>query len=133
MLFFTTSFQVFISFIVCIFYIIFVICFSHFANFPPLLLQNIKSDLSLWQLGTLPPSLIAFHSHVHIIDPYWHMLGLGYQENTSVVEASEAAVIHFNGRAKPWLEIAYSQLRPLWTKYVDFSDKFIKTCKIAAS
>ncbi|KAJ8622198.1 hypothetical protein MRB53_030727 [Persea americana] len=95
--------------------------------------KNIKSDLSLWQLGTLPPSLIAFHSHVHIIDPYWHMLGLGYQENTSVVEASEAAVIHFNGRAKPWLEIAYSQLRPLWTKYVDFSDKFIKTCKIAAS
>ncbi|KAL5978161.1 putative galacturonosyltransferase 12 [Asimina triloba] len=92
--------------------------------------QNLKSDLSLWQLGTLPPGLIAFHGHVHVIDPYWHMLGLGYQENTSVVEAKNAAVIHFNGRAKPWLEIAFPKLRPLWAKYINFSDKFIKTCKI---
>lgn len=95
--------------------------------------KNLKSDLSLWQLGTLPPGLIAFHGHVHIIDPFWHMLGLGYQENTSVIEAKKAAVIHFNGRAKPWLDIAFPQLRPLWAKYINFSDKFIKTCKITAS
>lgn len=92
--------------------------------------QNLKSDLSLWQLGTLPPGLIAFHGHVHIIDPFWHMLGLGYQENTSLVDAESAGVIHFNGRAKPWLEIAFPQLKPLWTRYIDFSDKFIKGCNI---
>ncbi|QCE09817.1 probable galacturonosyltransferase 12 isoform X1 [Vigna unguiculata] len=95
--------------------------------------QNIKSDLSLWQLGTLPPGLIAFHGHVHVIDPFWHMLGLGYQENTSFVDAESAGVVHYNGRAKPWLEIAFPQLRKLWTKYVDFSDKFIKSCHIRAS
>ncbi|KAG6577440.1 putative galacturonosyltransferase 12, partial [Cucurbita argyrosperma subsp. sororia] len=95
--------------------------------------QNVKSDLSLWQLGTLPPGLIAFHGHVHIIDPFWHMLGLGYQENTSFVDAETAGVIHFNGRAKPWLEIAFPHLRPLWTKYINFSDKFIKSCHIRAS
>ncbi|KAK8469504.1 hypothetical protein PHAVU_005G091200 [Phaseolus vulgaris] len=95
--------------------------------------QNIKSDLSLWQLGTLPPGLIAFHGHVHVIDPFWHMLGLGYQENTSFVDAESAGVVHYNGRAKPWLEIAFPQLSKLWTKYVDFSDKFIKSCHIRAS
>ncbi|OWM88726.1 probable galacturonosyltransferase 12 [Punica granatum] len=95
--------------------------------------QNLKSDLSLWQLGTLPPGLIAFHGHVHIIDPFWHMLGLGYQENTTLTEAKSAGVIHFNGRAKPWLEIAFPHLRPLWAKYVNFSDKFIKGCHIRAS
>ncbi|KAL8144376.1 hypothetical protein V2J09_017408 [Rumex salicifolius] len=95
--------------------------------------QNLKSNLSLWQLGTLPPGLIAFHSHVHIIDPFWHMLGLGYQENTSLEEAENAGVIHFNGRAKPWLEIAFPQLRPLWSKYVNFSDPFIKSCNIRAT
>ncbi|OVA11172.1 Glycosyl transferase [Macleaya cordata] len=78
--------------------------------------RNLKSDLSLWQLGTLPPGLIAFHGHVHIIDPFWHMLGLGYQENTSTAEAERAGVVHFNGRAKPWLDIAFPQLRPLWAK-----------------
>ncbi|CAA3008949.1 probable galacturonosyltransferase 12 [Olea europaea subsp. europaea] len=95
--------------------------------------ENIKSDLSLWQLGTLPPSLIAFHGHTYAIDPFWHMLGLGYQENTTVADAESAGVIHFNGRAKPWLDIAFSQLRPLWTKYVNFSDRFIKGCHIRAS
>ncbi|GFS29151.1 galacturonosyltransferase 12 [Actinidia rufa] len=95
--------------------------------------ENLKSDLSLWQLGTLPPGLIAFHGHVHIIDPFWHMLGLGYQDNTSIADAETAGVIHFNGRAKPWLDIAFPQLRKLWTKYVNFSDKFIKSCHIRAS
>ncbi|XAR56639.1 Polygalacturonate 4-alpha-galacturonosyltransferase [Bertholletia excelsa] len=95
--------------------------------------ENLKSDLSLWQLGTLPPALIAFHGHVHVIDPFWHMLGLGYQDNTSIEDAKNAGVIHFNGRAKPWLDIAFPKLRPLWTKYVDFSDKFVKGCHIRAS
>ncbi|XP_043689505.1 probable galacturonosyltransferase 12 isoform X2 [Telopea speciosissima] len=102
-------------------------------NYHYWLQKNLKSDLSLWQLGTLPPGLIAFHGNVHIIDPFWHMLGLGYQENTSIADAEKAGVIHFNGRAKPWLEIAFPQLRPLWTKYIDFNDKFIKKCHIRAS
>ncbi|KAF6159262.1 hypothetical protein GIB67_032033 [Kingdonia uniflora] len=95
--------------------------------------KNLKSDLSLWQLGTLPPALIAFHGHVHVIDPFWHMLGLGYQESTRISDVKNAGVIHFNGRAKPWLEIAFPSLRPFWSKYVDFSDKFIKTCHIRDS
>nr|KJB81832.1 hypothetical protein B456_013G164000 [Gossypium raimondii] len=95
--------------------------------------QNLKSDLSLWQLGTLPPGLIAFHGQVHVIDPFWHMLGLGYQDNTTLSDAETAGVIHFNGRAKPWLDIAFPQLRPSWAKYIDFSDKFIKGCHIRVS
>ncbi|KAL0362776.1 UNVERIFIED_CONTAM: putative galacturonosyltransferase 12 [Sesamum calycinum] len=39
-----------------------------------------------------------------------------YQDNTTIEDAESAGVIHFNGRAKPWLDIAFPQLRPLWTK-----------------
>ncbi|CAA6658311.1 unnamed protein product [Spirodela intermedia] len=95
--------------------------------------KNVESDLSLWQLGTLPPGLIAFHGHVHIIDPHWHMLGLGYQEKTSLEEVESAAVIHFNGRAKPWLDIAFPNLQRLWTKHVNFSDRFVRACDIRAT
>ncbi|EPS70108.1 hypothetical protein M569_04651 [Genlisea aurea] len=95
--------------------------------------KNVKSNLSLWQLGTLPPGLIAFRSQVYVIDPFWHMLGLGYQENTTFEEAESAGVIHFNGYSKPWLDIAFPHLRPLWTKYLDFSDRFIKSCRIRSS
>jgi galacturonosyltransferase 12/13/14/15 len=59
-------------------------------------MPNTKSNLSLWELGTLPPGLIAFNGNVHTIDPFWHMMRLGYQENTSLVDAKNAGVIHFN-------------------------------------
>uniref|UniRef100_A0A7N0VCM1 Hexosyltransferase n=1 Tax=Kalanchoe fedtschenkoi TaxID=63787 RepID=A0A7N0VCM1_KALFE len=97
------------------------------------LTQNLKTDLSLWQLGTLPPGLIAFHGYVHVIDRFWHMLGLGYQEDTSVAEAKKAGVIHFNGRAKPWLDIAFPKLKPLWATYVNSSDRFIRACRVNLS
>ncbi|CAL9078253.1 unnamed protein product [Musa acuminata var. zebrina] len=123
---------------------------KHYLNFShPLISENFQPDECAWaygmnvfdleawrktniSLGTLPPGLIAFHGHVHVIDPYWHMLGLGYQENTTVEDAEKAAVIHFNGRAKPWLDIAFPEIRPLWAKYLNLSDKLIRACNIRA-
>ncbi|KAF2283586.1 hypothetical protein GH714_012083 [Hevea brasiliensis] len=78
--------------------------------------QNLKSNLTMWKLGTLPPALIAFKGHVHPIDPSWHMLGLGYQNNTDIENVKRAAVIHYNGQSKPWLQIGFEHLRPFWTK-----------------
>ncbi|PKA49755.1 putative galacturonosyltransferase 14 [Apostasia shenzhenica] len=92
--------------------------------------ENLKSNLSLWKFGTLPPALIAFMGHVHPIDPSWHMLGLGYQEKTSLESVRRAAVIHYNGQCKPWLEIGFKHLQPFWTKYVNYSNDFIKNCHI---
>lgn len=92
--------------------------------------QNIDSNLTLWRLGTLPPSLIAFDGHVHPIDPPWHMLGLGYQSKSNIETVKQAAVIHYNGQAKPWLHIAFTELKSFWTKYVDYSNNFIQHCNI---
>lgn len=95
-----------------------------------LMVQNLKSNLTMWKLGTLPPALIAFKGHVQAIDPSWHMLGLGYQSNTNLENVKKAAVIHYNGQSKPWLEIGFEHLRPFWTKYVNYSNDFIKNCHI---
>ncbi|XP_071731023.1 probable galacturonosyltransferase 14 [Rutidosis leptorrhynchoides] len=92
--------------------------------------ENLNSNLTLWKLGTLPPALIAFRGHVQPIDPSWHMLGLGYQNNTSIESVKKAAVIHYNGQSKPWLEIGYEHLRPFWSKYVNYSNDFVKSCHI---
>lgn len=92
--------------------------------------QNLKSNLTMWKLGTLPPALIAFKGHVHIIESSWHMLGLGYQNMTNIENVKKAAVIHYNGQSKPWLEIGFEHLRPFWTKYVNYSNDFIKNCHI---
>lgn len=78
----------------------------------------------------MPPALIAFKGHVHILDPSWHMLGLGYQKDTNIENVRKAAVIHYNGQSKPWLEIGFEHLRPFWTKYVNYSNDFINNCHI---
>ncbi|XP_058184804.1 probable galacturonosyltransferase 13 isoform X2 [Rhododendron vialii] len=92
--------------------------------------ENLKSNLTMWKLGTLPPALIAFKGHVRAIDPHWHMLGLGYQNNTKIENVQKAAVIHYNGQSKPWLQIGFEHLRPFWSKYVSYSNEFISNCHI---
>lgn len=92
--------------------------------------ENLKSNLTLWKLGTLPPALIAFRGHVQPIEPSWHMLGLGYQEKSDLESVRKAAVIHYNGQCKPWLEIGYKHLQPFWTKHVNYSNDFIRNCHI---
>ncbi|KAK6134406.1 hypothetical protein DH2020_031838 [Rehmannia glutinosa] len=67
---------------------------------------SLNSGFALWHPGALPPALLAFESHVHRIDPSWHVAGLGYRyprADKHVLEA--AAALHFSGPAKPWLEI----------------------------
>uniref|UniRef100_A0A2C9WJ99 Hexosyltransferase n=1 Tax=Manihot esculenta TaxID=3983 RepID=A0A2C9WJ99_MANES len=95
--------------------------------------ENLKSDLTMWKLGTLPPALIAFKGHVHPIDPSWHMLGLGYQNKTNIESVKKAAVIHYNGQSKPWLQIGFEHLRPFWTKYVNYTNDFVRNCHILKS
>ncbi|KAL3525803.1 hypothetical protein ACH5RR_014175 [Cinchona calisaya] len=89
-------------------------------------LQN--EDRTLWMLGTLPPGLMTFYSTTKSLDKSWHVLGLGYNPSISMDEINKAAVIHFNGNMKPWLDIAINQYKHLWTKYVDSDMIFVQMC-----
>ncbi|KAL7124551.1 hypothetical protein ABFS83_14G055700 [Erythranthe nasuta] len=90
--------------------------------------QNLNENRTLWKLGTLPPGLITYYSTTKPLDKSWHVLGLGYNPSISMDEINNAAVIHFNGNMKPWLDIAITQFRPLWTKYVDYENEYVQTC-----
>ncbi|KAF3639714.1 hypothetical protein FXO38_22498 [Capsicum annuum] len=69
--------------------------------------MNLNSGFDLGNPGVLPPSLIVFEGYMHRIDPLWHIAGLGYRYIINIIESvlEDAAVIHFSGLAKPWLEI----------------------------
>ncbi|KAM7516655.1 hypothetical protein LguiA_006238 [Lonicera macranthoides] len=90
--------------------------------------QNLNEDRTLWKLGTLPPGLITFYSTTKSLDKSWHVSGLGYNPSISMDEINNAAVIHFNGNMKPWLDIAMNQFKHLWTKYVDNEMEFVQVC-----
>ncbi|MFS7954025.1 putative polygalacturonate 4-alpha-galacturonosyltransferase [Helianthus anomalus] len=93
--------------------------------------QNLNENRTLWKLGTLPPGLITFYSTTKPLEKSWHVLGLGYNPSISMEEIRNAAVVHFNGNMKPWLDIAMNQFRPLWTKYVDYDMEFVQACNFA--
>ncbi|XP_027357440.1 polygalacturonate 4-alpha-galacturonosyltransferase-like isoform X2 [Abrus precatorius] len=92
--------------------------------------QNLNEDRVLWKLGTLPPGLMTFYGLTHPLNKSWHVLGLGYNPSVDRSEIENAAVIHYNGNMKPWLEIAMTKYRSYWTKYVKFNHPHLRNCKL---
>ncbi|XP_057768558.1 probable galacturonosyltransferase 9 isoform X1 [Salvia miltiorrhiza] len=87
-----------------------------------------NEDRSLWKMGTLPAGLVTFYSTTKPLDKAWHVLGLGINPSISMEEIEKAAVIHFSGDMKPWLDIAMNLYKHLWTKYVDNEMEFVQMC-----
>ncbi|KAM7270657.1 hypothetical protein ACFE04_029871 [Oxalis oulophora] len=92
--------------------------------------QTLNHDRQLWKLGTLPPGLITFYKRTYAIDRSWHVLGLGYNPGVNQRDIEHAAVIHYNGNMKPWLEIAIPKFRNYWSKYVDYNHIYLRECNI---
>ncbi|KAG0494019.1 hypothetical protein HPP92_005013 [Vanilla planifolia] len=91
--------------------------------------QNMNEDRVLWKLGTLPPGLLTFYKLTYPLDKSWHVLGLGYNPSIDRSEIENAAVIHYNGNMKPWLELAMTKYRPYWSKYIKHDHSMIRSCR----
>ncbi|KAL5224983.1 hypothetical protein ABZP36_011622 [Zizania latifolia] len=90
--------------------------------------QDLNEDRKLWKLGTLPPGLITFYNLTYPLNRTWHVLGLGYDPVVDLAEIENAAVVHYNGNYKPWLDLAISKYKPYWSKYVDLGNSHIQRC-----
>eukprot|EP00257_Ricinus_communis_P024314 XP_015584492.1 polygalacturonate 4-alpha-galacturonosyltransferase isoform X2 [Ricinus communis] len=93
--------------------------------------QNMNEDRVLWKLGTLPPGLITFYKLTHPLQKSWHVLGLGYNPSIDRKEIENAAVVHYNGNMKPWLEIAMTKYRSYWTKYIKYDHPYLRNCNLS--
>ncbi|EOX96142.1 hypothetical protein QUC31_005409 [Theobroma cacao] len=93
--------------------------------------QNMNEDRVLWKLGTLPPGLITFYGLTHPLEKSWHVLGLGYNPSVDRREIDRAAVIHYNGNMKPWLELAMTKYRPYWAKYIKYDHPYLRSCNLS--
>ncbi|KAK1407048.1 hypothetical protein QVD17_38658 [Tagetes erecta] len=90
--------------------------------------QDLNEDQSMWKSGRQSPGLITFYSTTKSLDKRWHVLGLGYNPSISMDEIKNAAVIHFNGNMKPWLDIAMNQFKHLWTYYLNSTTEIVQNC-----
>ncbi|KAL0912311.1 hypothetical protein M5K25_018275 [Dendrobium thyrsiflorum] len=53
-----------------------------------------------------------------------------YNPSIDRSEIKNAAVIHYNGNMKPWLELAMTKYRPYWTRYINYDHSYIQNCKL---
>ncbi|XP_057966306.1 probable galacturonosyltransferase 3 isoform X2 [Malania oleifera] len=92
--------------------------------------QDMNEDRNLWKLGSLPPGLITFYNLTYPLERSWHVLGLGYDPALNKTEIDNAAVVHYNGNYKPWLELAVSKYRSYWSSHVMFDNAYLQRCNI---
>ncbi|KAL2254954.1 UNVERIFIED_CONTAM: putative galacturonosyltransferase 3 [Sesamum indicum] len=93
--------------------------------------QDMNEDRTLWKLGTLPPGLITFYNLTYPLDRSWHVLGLGYDPALNQTEIENAAVVHYNGNYKPWLDLAIAKYKSYWSRYVMFDNYYVQLCNLS--
>ncbi|KAK9282183.1 hypothetical protein L1049_005095 [Liquidambar formosana] len=84
----------------------------------------------LWKAGSLPLGWVTFYNQTVALDRRWHVLGLGYDSSIERGNIERAAVIHYDGVMKPWLDIGIGKYKGYWKKYVKYNHPFLQQCNI---
>ncbi|CAN8284855.1 unnamed protein product [Cochlearia groenlandica] len=78
----------------------------------------------------LQASLLTFQDKVHSLDDEWSLSGLGYDYNIETQSITKAAVLHYNGNMKPWLELGIAKYKSYWRKHLNREDGFLSDCNV---
>ncbi|KAK6259998.1 hypothetical protein SCA6_014472 [Theobroma cacao] len=84
----------------------------------------------LWKAGSLPLGWITFYNQTVALEKRWHALGLGYDSGLGLGDIEHAAVIHYDGVMKPWLEIGIAKYKGYWSKHVQYDHPYLQQCNI---
>ncbi|KAJ9188041.1 hypothetical protein P3X46_003440 [Hevea brasiliensis] len=84
----------------------------------------------LWKAGSLPLGWATFYNQTVILDRNWHRLGLGYDFGIRQDDIDRAAVLHYDGVMKPWLDIGIGYYKSYWTKHVNYDHPYLQQCNV---
>lgn len=88
--------------------------------------------MPLLNTGSLPLGWLTFYNKTMVLDRRWHILGLGYDSGVDRNEIERAAVIHYDGIRKPWLDIAMGRYKGYWSKFMKFDHPIVQRCNLQA-
>ncbi|MCL7052132.1 hypothetical protein MKW94_020474 [Papaver nudicaule] len=91
---------------------------------------KLGEEKRLWKERSLPLGLLTFYNQTIALDRRWHLLGLGYESGVGRSEIERAAVIHYDGHMKPWLEIGIAKYKSYWNKYIKYDHPYLERCNI---
>ncbi|KAK3031673.1 hypothetical protein RJ639_035041 [Escallonia herrerae] len=88
------------------------------------------SKRPLWKAGSLPIGWVTFYNQTVGLDRRWHVLGLGHHADVKQRDIEQAAVIHYDGVMKPWLDIGLEKYKQYWRKHVKYDHPYLQQCNI---
>ncbi|KAF8104027.1 hypothetical protein N665_0181s0048 [Sinapis alba] len=93
---------------------------------------NLGTKRPLWKAGSLPIGWLTFYRQTLPLDKRWHVMGLGRESDIKTVDIEEAAVIHYDGIMKPWLDIGIDKYKRYWNVHVPYYHSYLQQCNIHA-
>lgn len=86
-------------------------------------------DVSL-EAAILRATLLVFEDLVYDLNDHWVISGLGHNYGLDSDSIKKAAVLHFNGNMKPWLELGIPKYKGIWWNYVNPENSFLSDCNV---
>ncbi|GAV78406.1 Glyco_transf_8 domain-containing protein, partial [Cephalotus follicularis] len=78
----------------------------------------------------LRASLLTFQDLVYTLDSEWVLSGLGHDYGLHIQTIKKAAVLHYNGNMKPWIELGIPKYKYYWKKFINREDQFLSECNV---
>ncbi|KAL5550580.1 hypothetical protein UlMin_000756 [Ulmus minor] len=80
----------------------------------------------------LRASLLTFQDLIYVIDENWVLSGLGHDYGINSQAIQRAAVLHYNGNMKPWLEMGITKYKHYWKNFLIKEEQFLSDCNISS-
>nr|KYP42392.1 Glycosyltransferase QUASIMODO1 [Cajanus cajan] len=84
---------------------------------------SVKADA--WQA-----SLLTFENKIYPLNESWVVSGLGHDYRIDTQPIKTAAVLHYNGKMKPWLDLGIPQYKSYWKKFLNKEDQLLSECNV---
>ncbi|KAK1412481.1 hypothetical protein QVD17_33766 [Tagetes erecta] len=91
--------------------------------------QNLAQQ-RLTETTTLGATMLTFKDLLVALDDTWMLSGLGHNYGITNEAINKAAVLHFNGNMKPWLELGISNYKKHWRKFLNPENRFLTDCNV---
>ncbi|CAM8910516.1 hypothetical protein QQ045_032031 [Rhodiola kirilowii] len=94
--------------------------------------QNLLHKKGGKQTGpaTLRANLLTFQNQLYPLDNMWGLSGLGHDYGVDISTVNNAAVLHYNGNMKPWLDLGIQQYKRYWKQYLNGDDLYLSQCNV---
>ncbi|MFS8014096.1 putative polygalacturonate 4-alpha-galacturonosyltransferase [Helianthus anomalus] len=84
----------------------------------------------LTETTTLGATMLTFQGLLFALDDIWVLSGLGHNYSIPNAAINKAAVLHFNGNMKPWLDLGIPSYKIHWRKFLNKENRFLTDCNV---